>query len=169
MKILDYLRVNLTKVFENLFTQIQIIDEICEIPENSYDSSRDQYLSPLFLYVIRAKAEKLGYDKVLGITTLDLFVYELNFVFGQAEFGSHAKAAVISLFRLYPEFYGQSSNTSLFLMRVVKVGIHELGHTLGLEHCHANCIMKFSNCIGDTDNKPVNFCETCRKKLSFKS
>ncbi len=169
MKILDYLRVNLTKVFENLFTQIQIIDEICEIPENSYDSLRDQYLSPLFLYVIRAKAEKLGYDKVLGITALDLCVYELDCVFGQAEFGSHAKAAVISLFRLHPEFYGQSSNTSLFLMRVVKEGIHELGHTLGLEHCHANCIMKISKYVCDTDTKPANFCQKCRKKLALKS
>ncbi len=168
LKILEYLRENFKKVFKNLFEYIRVIEEPLEIPRNAYDSKRNQYLSPLFLHEIRIYAEKNEYDKVLGITSLDLFVYELNFVFGQAEFGSQAKAAIISLYRLYPNFYGHPFDENLFLLRTLKEGIHEIGHTLGLEHCRNYCIMVFSNSISDTDRKPAAFCEKCWSKIESK-
>jgi len=165
LEILEHLREKLADIFKNLFVEIQIIDTIEEIPANSYDQARNQYLSPLFMVAIRNYAEEYGFSKVLGITAFDLFIYELNFVFGQAEFGSEARAAVISLCRLYPEFYRQESNKDLFLIRSVKEGIHEIGHTFGLKHCKNNCIMVFSNNLMDTDKKPAAFCDRCQKKL----
>ncbi|MFX1296631.1 MAG: archaemetzincin family Zn-dependent metalloprotease [Promethearchaeota archaeon] len=165
LEIVEYLQNNLIAIFKNIFTEIRIINEICRIPKNSYDLKRKQYLSPLILLVVRNYTEKHHYDKILGITALDLFVAEHNFVFGQAEFGSHAKAALISLYRLYPEFYRLPSNKELFLLRIVKEGLHEIGHTLGLEHCHNKCIMIFSNSIFDTDKKPAAFCEKCWGKI----
>ena len=164
-EILEYLQEKLAEVFSEIFAEIQIIDENCNVPENSYNPERNQYLSPLFLLSIRHFRDENKYDKILGITPLDLYIDQLNFVFGQAEFGLLAKAAMISLHRLYPEFYGQSPNKNLFLMRVVKEGIHEIGHTFGLEHCNKQCIMVFSNSIMETDTKPARFCEDCLKKI----
>lgn len=101
---------------------------------------------------------------VLALTTLDLYVPYLNFVFGEAH--CPGKVALISLFRLNPEFYGQSADKQLFYERAVKEAVHEVGHTLGLGHCHHSlCVMFFSNSIMDTDLKRVEFCEKCKNEV----
>ncbi|MHA1263841.1 MAG: archaemetzincin family Zn-dependent metalloprotease [Candidatus Helarchaeota archaeon] len=165
LDILQYLKTELSQVFKNIFTEIQIIPEEYAIPKNALNANRGQYSALLFLHAIRNYPDKRVYHKILGITSLDLFVPQLNFVFGLSEFGSLAKAAVISLFRLSPEFYGAPPNTKLFLNRVLKEGIHEIGHTFGLEHCSQHCIMVYSNSIIDTDKKPAFFCDSCFNKI----
>jgi predicted Zn-dependent protease len=52
------------------------------------------------------------FDCVLGIVDVDIFVLGLNFVFGEA--ARPGRAALISLWRLRPEFYGDPSDTELF-------------------------------------------------------
>ncbi len=48
----------------------------------------------------------------------------------------------------------------------MKTIVHEIGHSLGLPHCSdPNCIMFFSNWLGDTDRKSKFFCEKCKEKL----
>lgn len=165
LRILEYLQLELKPLLQDILPNIYIFEEICKIPKNAYNPARRQYLSPLFMLAIRRYAEEKDFNLVLGITTVDLFVHELNFVFGQAEFGSNARAAIISTNRLYPEFYGQPKNENLFLKRVLKEALHEIGHTLGLDHCTIDCIMFFSNSISDTDLKPSSFCRKCREKI----
>jgi archaemetzincin len=60
----------------------------------------------------------------------DLFVPELNFVFGQAS----PKAAVISLTRLRHPFYHLPEDQTLFHQRILTEAVHELEHTHGLGH-----------------------------------
>jgi hypothetical protein len=92
----------------------------------------------------------------------------LNFVFGLADPSS--RCAIISLARLYPEFYGQPRNPGLFKARAVKEAVHELGHLLGLGHCpDPACVMAFSNSLGDTDRKGPGFCAPCRELLGNQS
>ena len=75
---------------------------------------------------------------------VDLYVADLNFVFGLAD--SHQKCAIISLARLQPEFFGQPGDPQLFRERALKEAIHELGHLRNLRHCsNPACVMFFSN------------------------
>ncbi len=134
-----------------------------ELLEEAYDLSRKQYISTVFLRKLRTLLPE-GTLKGLAVLDVDLYVPKLNFVFGEAEV--NGECAVISLFRLRPQYYGLSPDMGVFRKRALKEAIHELGHTFGLKHCKSpDCIMHFSNSIADTDRKREDFCPNCLKKL----
>lgn len=131
-----------------------------QIPKDAYNQTRRQYNSRIILSNISKYAMKQQLDRVLGITDCDLYVPDLNFVFGQAQ--HLGKAAIISLQRLKPEFYGRALDIDVYKARAVKEAVHEIGHTLGLEHCrNPVCVMYFSNSILDTDRKTATLCAKC--------
>lgn len=164
--ILNYLEENIAEIFPNV--KCETILTGMQIPESAFNPARGQYNSSIILASIRRVTKNMPYDRVLGIIDVDLYVPHLNFVFGESEFPG--KCALISLFRLKPEFYGEQSNKELFLERTFKEAVHELGHTFGLEHCrNPSCVMFFSNSIVDTDRKGYYFCNKCLRKLRLKS
>jgi len=127
----------------------------------SYPEGRSQYPGPPFLAALAAVAPT-GEEIILGVTGVDLTVPGLNFVFGLAD--PPSRCAVISLARLYPEFYGQPRDPRRFKARAVTEAVHELGHVLGLGYCpDPACVMSFSNSLADTDRKGPGFCEPCRE------
>ena len=148
----------LNQAFPNV--QCTLSRSVMPIPKEAYNQARHQYHSTRILTNIMNFAEKSDVDIVLGVTALDLYVPSLNFVFGEAH--CPGKVALISLFRLKPEFYGQSADKRLFYDRALKEAVHEVGHALGLAHCrNPSCVMFFSNSIMDTDRKNAKFCEKC--------
>ena len=149
----------LTKELFDIFRIEFKISPPLDIPKSSYNSKRAQYYSSILLsYLKRSAGTK--FDLILGVIDEDLYVPQLNFVFGEAQ--HPGKAAIISLYRLKPEFYGHPSNIKLVKDRAVKEAIHEVGHTLGLGHCqNSACVMYFSNSIRDTDRKTPALCGRC--------
>ncbi|MBN1244583.1 archaemetzincin family Zn-dependent metalloprotease [Candidatus Bathyarchaeota archaeon] len=150
---------NLARVFPD--AACVVIDEKIPLREEAFDKKRKQYQSNVILSEVQGCAfRKTGLNRVLGVVDADIFVPELSFVFGEAT--CPGKAALISLWRLKPEFYGDAPNMQLFLERALKEAVHELGHTLGLRHCsRSSCVMHFSNSISDTDIKQSLFCDKC--------
>jgi archaemetzincin len=131
-----------------------------ELPEGALNHYRKQYEASRLL----EEVSSLPSGKSLGITSVDLFAPGLNFVFGQAEIGG--KRGLISTARLDPRFYREEFNKALFLKRVLKEAVHELGHTFGLRHCrNPECVMFFSNSLSDTDKKSEKFCPLCEQSF----
>ncbi|MGC8998360.1 MAG: archaemetzincin family Zn-dependent metalloprotease [Candidatus Bathyarchaeia archaeon] len=160
----------LKRICENLNmafpkTQCHITPETLALPHEAFDEARGQYRSDMILGRVASYAEKAkNLNRVLGVVDADIYVSGLNFVFGEAE--CPGKAALISLWRLRPEFYGASPNFELFIERGTKEAVHELGHTFGLAHCkNPYCVMYFSNSIFETDRKKGVFCNVCYSSL----
>jgi archaemetzincin len=131
-------------------------------PHYAFNKNRRQYLATDILDALVKEPGLKKQGKVLGIVDGDLYVPDLNFVFGLA----HAKGAVISLTRLRQGFYGLPHNEGLFHHRALIEAVHELGHTYGVGHCdNPHCVMFFSNSLTDTDRKGLNFCEKCRGEI----
>lgn len=131
------------------------IAPLIEIPAASYDPGRQQYHAEAFLAAVGRRPAQ----PVLGVTDRDLFVPSLNFVFGLA--ASAGGTAVISLHRLHE---GVSERD--YRERIVKEAVHELGHSMGLDHCpDPGCVMHFSNSLADTDRKGKDYCPSCRQRL----
>jgi hypothetical protein len=74
----------------------------------SCPEGRSHYLGAPLLAALAA-ARSSGEEIVMGVTGVDLTAPGLNFVFGLAD--PRSRTAVISLARLYPEFYGQPRGT----------------------------------------------------------
>ena len=128
-----------------------------------YDPVRNQYNSTgLLLELLNDTPPETS--KILGITELDLFIPIFTFLFGEAQL--NGVAALVSTHRLRNQFYGIPEDKELLKTRLLKEGIHELGHTFGLIHCFTlKCVMKSSTYVEDIDQKSVSFCRRCEEQI----
>ncbi|MFB6146843.1 MAG: archaemetzincin family Zn-dependent metalloprotease [Halobacteriaceae archaeon] len=139
------------------------------IPEDAYDERRNQYRAESFIDLAeRATGRDAGPTaKAIALTTADLFYRRRNYVFGLAYLDG--SGCVVSTHRLNTEADGgfsERSATDIFADRIQKEVVHELGHTVGLEHCdNGRCVMNFSATVQDVDRKEPQLCGSCRREV----
>jgi archaemetzincin len=125
-------------------------------------SGRDQGDADALLASLETDAPE---DRVrLGVTAQDLAIPIFTFVFGRARYGG--RAAVVSLARLDPAFYGLPADEDALLQRTVREAVHELAHVAGLAHCDGpECLMRFAGSVEKADLRGQEFCQDCAARL----
>jgi archaemetzincin len=101
---------------------------------------------------------------LVGATLMDVGNPIFTHFFGRARHGG--RAALVSLARLDPAFYGLPPDEDLTLRRAVLEVLHELGHLAGLRHCEDfGCLMRFAPTVEAIDVRGTRFCEDCAGRL----
>jgi len=125
--------------------------------QSAYNPIRRQYNASKILERLKT-TELPSMLKLIGITDVDIYEENLNFVFGIGQLGG--KCALVSTYRL------MDKDERVFFERVFKEINHELGHTFGLTHCSIpGCVMNFSNSVFEVDQKSRYLCPKCKGKL----
>jgi archaemetzincin len=123
--------------------------------EAGFDRDRGQWRADLMIERCLERYSSPG-RLCLGLTSKDLYVPSLNFVFGLAL--RNQGLALVSWHRLREQ-------EGVPVARLCKEMVHEVGHLEGLDHCsNESCVMWFSNTLGETDRKEVDFCPACNRK-----
>ena len=141
-----------------------IILSSVELPTNAFYPPRNRYRAEKLLVDLDRRKIK-GAFKMIGLTSMDISTTKEKFpdwgIFGLG--GLPGESCIISIFRLKT---GNASN-QLLISRLVKVINHEIGHTLGLEHCPVkNCLMEdAAGTIKTVDSESGNLCPDCAKKV----
>ncbi|MBU1275748.1 MAG: peptidase M54 [Proteobacteria bacterium] len=131
-------------------------------PAHALVAARGQYDAGLILKDLAATE---GAPLRLGLMGKDLCLPFLTYVLGESQLGG--RAAVMSLHRLSDGEGGGRTTRHLMLERAAKVGLHEIAHVLGLEHCRAaGCLMKFSAGPAGLDRLRMGFCPVCQRELT---
>ena len=131
-----------------------------------YVDSRKQIDAQVLIDSIQAYKHRHAIkDPVLLVVHQDLFKNGNSFVFGLAR--QSVGAAVVSTARLSNEYYGRGGNDDDLIDRITKEGTHEMGHLLGLDHCHdQECIMFKPDTLDELDRKKKVLCKICSEYLS---
>jgi archaemetzincin len=132
-------------------------------PNFSYNAQRQQFYSTEILARMQPMRQPSDW-RFVGVASVDLFIPILTFVFGEAQLNN--PCALVSTHRLHQEFYGLPADEALLTERLIKEGVHEVGHTLGLVHCiDYSCAMASSHGVEWIDLKGASLCRNCRSRV----
>lgn len=126
-------------------------------PGYAYQHGRRQYDAGKIIDSLTSGTGRAPFT--LGITQYDICTPILTFVYGESQLGG--KSALISLNRI------GDKKKDVTYERVAKIGLHEVGHLLGIGHCRSTgCLMCFSTNLEKLDELQLRFCEACAYEIS---
>jgi len=130
------------------------------LPESAYLADRHQFDASRIVAHMAAWTDLPGHRRIVGLASVDLCVPILRFVFGEAQMGG--RFALVSGARLRRNADGGEAPLDRYYERLVKVALHELGHTLEIYHCDTpGCLMQFSPSVQHLDGLDLLFCARC--------
>lgn len=158
------------KAFYNLPVQLNEIKLLGDLPKDMQRKhpveKNFQVKSGYFLNKLLPKMLPNDAAAFICFTNFDLYPDQnWNYVFGQATLQN--RVGVWSMWRFgNPD--KSAADYKLFLMRTLKVAMHETGHMFTIQHCTKyECIMSGSNHLLETDRRPVDACPECMAKIAW--
>ena len=156
---IDFVRRSLGAFFD---LRIEVIARQ-SLPQAAFYAPRKRYRAEKLLTFLDAHAPKDA-QRVVGLTAVDISTTK-GAVFDWGVLGLatiDGRVGVLSKFRC-----GRGTKTAeQALVRYGKTAVHEVGHTLGLEHCPtAACLMEDAKGTVTTTDREYDLCPRCRARL----
>ena len=129
------------------------------LPDMAFYPPRNRYIADSLLIDLNSKKTNEAF-KIIGLTEKDISTDIPNWgIFGYGSVDGYT--CVVSSFRLK-----KGVGELKVIERLIKIVNHEIGHTLGLNHCPVSlCLMEDGgDSIKSVDNATGKLCAGCRKK-----